>query len=247
MEHFSAAYWCVSPDLRGYGNTEKPSGIENYTATILIQDIKDLILGLGRSDCILVGHDWGGALGYMFSAKYPEMVKAYIPINIPHPLSMEREAQSGWEQRLKSWYIIFFQCPLLPELFLALGDRAIFDLMFEDAGLLEKPQSSEDLDAYKYMFQEKHNWTSTLNYYRAALKCARDLDLMRKMKQIEVPVYSIFGTGDDYLSVGSAQGSKDFCVDFKETLLDGVKHWSPMQVPVKINNFIEVYLRERGL
>ena len=72
-------------------------------------DVKSVIEGLGRSSCILVAHDWGGAVGYYFTAQWPSMVQKFITVNIPHPLSIRREQAKSWKQRLMSWYMLFFQ------------------------------------------------------------------------------------------------------------------------------------------
>ena len=56
-------------------------------------------LGLGQDTCYLVAHDWGGAVGYSVASKYPEMLKVYIAINLPHPMSLARERKRGWEQK----------------------------------------------------------------------------------------------------------------------------------------------------
>ena len=53
---------------------------------------------VGRKKCILVGHDWGGALGYSFCGKYPDMVSQYIVCNLPHPLSLEEQWKSSLDQ-----------------------------------------------------------------------------------------------------------------------------------------------------
>ena len=110
LHHHSSKYWCVAPDMRGYGQTDKPNGIQNYAMDLLIEDVKQLILGLGRSKCILVGHDWGGTIGYAFTAMHPEMVQAYIAINTVHGVAIGRELRNNLRQRLMSWYVWFFTC-----------------------------------------------------------------------------------------------------------------------------------------
>ena len=84
---------------------------------IFRSDVKSVIEGLGRSSCILVAHDWGGVVGYYFTAQWPSMVQQFMAVNIPHPLSIRREQAKSWKQRLMSWYMLFFQCPILPELY----------------------------------------------------------------------------------------------------------------------------------
>ena len=64
---------------------------------------------LGREDCILVGHDWGGGIGYGFCDRYPEMVRAFVVCNCPHYKALRQAQSSRPEQILKSWYMAFFQ------------------------------------------------------------------------------------------------------------------------------------------
>ena len=66
-------------------------------------------------------------MGYAFTARWPSMVKQYLAINIPHPYSMRREQANSWKQRLMSWYIVFFQCPKLPEIYFAMRDMVLLD------------------------------------------------------------------------------------------------------------------------
>ena len=94
------------------------------------------------------GHDWGGAVGYAFTSKYPNYVKQYITINIPHPKSLERERDSSLKQKLMSWYMVFFQCPKLPEIFFSSSDFVILDDITKDA-----KGDDEMAEAYKYAFR----------------------------------------------------------------------------------------------
>jgi len=220
--HFSTKYWCVVPDMRGYGQSDKPDGINNYTLDLLVNDVKQLIEGLGRSQCILVGHDWGGCIGFAFSAVYPEMVQAYVAINTVHALAMGQAIKNHWRQRLMSWYFYFFQIPYVPETLMNRQDGVqFFTRMFQSGGLTNSSSAGDDVRAYSSAFSDKHSWTCAINYYRAAMRYPAK-EVLKKMKLISVPVYNIFGTGDDYISVAAAQGCKNFCSDYRESLLDGV-------------------------
>ena len=104
--------------MRGYNDSSKPSGIRQYSLNALVADVKAVIEGLGRDQCdVLVAHDWGGAVGYAVCARWPQMVGRYVALNIPHPSSIRYEQRMSWKQRLMSWYMVFFQCPVLPEIF----------------------------------------------------------------------------------------------------------------------------------
>ena len=154
LSEFVQDYWCVALDNRGYGDSDKPYGVENYALGTLATDIKNLVEALGRKDCILVGHDWGGAIGYAVCNMFPKTVKAYIAINIPHPLAFRRQFEEGkWEQILMSWYIIFFQVPFIPEIFMRLSDHVVFNSVFKD---MKKPSDTEAMEAYKFTFKDRY-------------------------------------------------------------------------------------------
>ena len=54
----------VAIDLRGYGETDRPPRVSDYTMDKLVKDVVELVPALGYSKCILVAHDWGGAIGW---------------------------------------------------------------------------------------------------------------------------------------------------------------------------------------
>jgi pimeloyl-ACP methyl ester carboxylesterase len=64
LPKFSKDYHVVAIDMRGYGETERPPNKNDYTIDLLTQDIVELIPALGHSKCILVAHDWGGAVAW---------------------------------------------------------------------------------------------------------------------------------------------------------------------------------------
>ena len=86
-------------DNRGYGETDKPSGIQNYSIDILADDVANLAKELGRKKFILVGHDWGGAIGYRVCQRHRDMVDNYITCNFPHPLSFMKQLEGNMGAR----------------------------------------------------------------------------------------------------------------------------------------------------
>ena len=86
------------------------------------------------------------------------------------------------------------------------------------------------------------SFTPPLNYYRAILQ-VYDPERSKKSMNITVPVLSIFGTGDKYLSVAADKGGRDFVENFQSIYLDGVSHWSPEEKPAEINKHIDNYLK----
>lgn len=108
---------------------------------------------------MLVAHDWGGAVAWQTALSYPEIVNKLIIFNCPHPKAFSDYLESGnLKQLLKSWYMFFFQCPCLPELFLRGNDFEFFDQIFtrpETGGCKNTTAfSHEDLEAWKYTYSQ---------------------------------------------------------------------------------------------
>lgn len=61
---------CIAIDCRGYGDTDKPSGIHNYDINVLADDISNLAKALKCDTFTLVGHDWGGMIGYQVCLRW---------------------------------------------------------------------------------------------------------------------------------------------------------------------------------
>src|SRR5579862_6736364 len=66
---------CVAPDLRGYGETDAPYGIENYALDKLVADVGELIEACGRQRAVIIAHDWGGGIAWATALKRPELVE----------------------------------------------------------------------------------------------------------------------------------------------------------------------------
>ena len=71
-------------DMRGYNDSEKPVGIKNYMIGNMIQDIRELVIGLNKEKFTLIGHDWGGVVSWGFAKTHPEMLENLILCNMPH-------------------------------------------------------------------------------------------------------------------------------------------------------------------
>ena len=83
IPEFARDYKVVALDLRGYNDSDKPQDVDAYVMEELIRDIEGVIKGLGYESCVLVAHDWGGAIAWSFAYAYPQMVERLIVLNNP--------------------------------------------------------------------------------------------------------------------------------------------------------------------
>ncbi|KAF8709508.1 Ndr family, partial [Rhizoctonia solani] len=73
----------IVPDKLGYGETDQPRDIRNYTTKSICADLAALLDLLGVQRVILVGHDWGAETVWRFCLWYPERVRAVIALSVP--------------------------------------------------------------------------------------------------------------------------------------------------------------------
>ena len=57
LRAFANSYECIAPEMRGYGQTDAPVGISNYTLEKLLDDVAGMIECVGHKTAIVVGHD----------------------------------------------------------------------------------------------------------------------------------------------------------------------------------------------
>jgi pimeloyl-ACP methyl ester carboxylesterase len=92
IQAFSANYQVVALDLRGYDLSDRPEGVENYKFPVLLDDIRAVINAErnGRK-VILIGHDWGAALSWLFTGQNPDLVERLVVLSVPHPGAITKE------------------------------------------------------------------------------------------------------------------------------------------------------------
>jgi len=246
IKFFNKDYHVIAMDMRGYSESDKPAAVSDYFIGNMVEDIKNLAEHVNKPKFHLVAHDWGGAVSWYFAATYPNMVQSYTACNSPHPTSLKDQQKGSWGQMFKSWYIMFFQMPILPEYMMMKDNLKMFNVFFKDAGV----QKDEELiNCYKYSFSDFTTWNRTISYYRAAYRTVlfnkKALEPYTKgLNKIQVPVMSLFGTGDKYISVDSAKGSSKYCTDHKLELAPGVSHWIQHQTPDLVNEKLQEFFNQ---
>ena len=105
----SRHYRVVALDLRGYNLSDKPAGVEQYDMTLLVSDVEAVIRANERESAIIVGHDWGGAIAWLFAILKPDMTERLIVLQTPHPRGILRELRTNPAQQEASLYARNFQ------------------------------------------------------------------------------------------------------------------------------------------
>ncbi|HEY9736765.1 MAG TPA: alpha/beta hydrolase [Trichocoleus sp.] len=238
IPEFAQDHTVVALDLRGYNDSDKPEGVAAYRIEELVKDIAGVVRGLGYDRCVLVGHDWGGAIAWTFAYEYPELLEALVVLNIPHPARFRAGLQMP-QQLLKSSYIAFFQIPALPELVIQAGDYALLEQAFRGMAVRPNTFSDQDIAAYKDAVAKRGALTAMLNYYRAAPNSPL---LKRAWGVLTVPTMLIWGENDTALSKELSQGTEEYVNDFHLRYIANCSHWVQQEQPEQVNRYIREFL-----
>ncbi|HTO54860.1 MAG TPA: alpha/beta hydrolase [Myxococcota bacterium] len=242
----AAEGWRVwAPDLRGYGGTDRPAAREDYAIERLMDDVAALIDASGARETWLLAHDWGGVVAWYFAMRKLRPLSRLTVMNLPHPACFQRVlARGGWRQRLRSWYVLFFQLPWLPEqLFGARGAKLVGDA-FRNMAVHKELFPDEVLDVYKRAALEPGALTAMINYYRALVRGggARRQNSLGFPK-LDVPTLVIWGEQDSALGVELLEGTEEFVTDLTLHRLPDASHWVQQDAPEKVNALLVEWLR----
>ncbi len=225
----SAGYRVCVPDVRGYGESDKPQAIEAYDMRQMTGDVAGLVDALGEKQAILVGHDWGAPIVWNTSLFHPQKVRAVVGLSVPYlgrgPMSPIDLFRLLYKDRF--FYQIYFQEPGVAERELEADVRtALRKVYFAGSGegsetdlplLRVKPPGSklldgladptrlpawlteQDLDFYTGEF-ERSGFRGPLNRYRTQERDWAALAGLGEMK-ITQPALFVAGERDPVLAM----------------------------------------------
>jgi pimeloyl-ACP methyl ester carboxylesterase len=264
-----AGYRAVAPDLRGYGQTDRPEQVEAYDIFQLTGDIVGLVNALNETSAVVVGHDWGAWIAAHLALFRPDMFRATVLLSVPY-VPRRPVCQSQWEQQAYPGKI-FYQASLrspMAEQYLQLDVRAsllraLYTLSGEaapeerfraarDPGPPLSPGSAErppwitdgDVDLLEAEFK-RTGFSGGLNYYR---NMDRNWTLTPFLEGAKILQPTLFIAGE-----------KDPVIEFhrqefealdrnvpnlkKKVLLPMAGHWTQQERPDEVNRLLVEFLR----
>ena len=207
-----AGYRAIAMDLRGYGGSDHPP--DGYDPRTMAADVAGVIRSLGITDAVIVGHGWGGVTAWSTAVLEPEVVRAIVPVSMPHPRRLRASILSNRHQRRAMNYALGFQLPFLPERSLTAADGArIVELIAGwsgDASWLDDDTAT----TYRAAFLRWPTAHTSVEYHRWAVRSIIRPDGLGYMSLMEAPVQcpvlQVHGTGDPMILASSVDGSEDY-------------------------------------
>jgi pimeloyl-ACP methyl ester carboxylesterase len=233
-EPVGAGYRCVVPDLRGFGESERPEGVASYAMPVIVGDVLGILDELGVERAAVVGHDRGAAVGWALAAMVPDRVSRLVALTVGHPSGFLADPMG---QRQRSWYILFFQHAGLAE----------ESLRRDDWHLLRQLGFGEgDLYAYLADLDRPGALTAALSWYRANAP-AEAFGVVNPMPlpPVSCPVLGVWAARDHYLGEAQMLASAQRCRDtWRYERIEESGHWIPLEAPGRLGRLLLEVLAE---
>jgi len=237
----------IAPDLRGYGQSDKPQSVSAYNYKILSKDIAEIIKALGYEKAYIVGHDWGGGIAWEFAKLYPEMTEKLIVLNCPPAIKLQHEILTNWKQFKMSWYVFFFQIPFLPEWWMHKNLKTFFWRGLRGWAINKNAFQKEDIEQYEQAFAKRSDFTGPVNFYRAAGRAMFDKQF-RTIPVYEMDTLIIWGEADRALSKELTYGlEKHFKNRFEIKYISNCSHWVQQEQPELVSKYILSFIKNESL
>lgn len=226
-----AGFRTIAPDLRGFGDSDKPVGVEHYNILFLAADVQGILDHLGIERTRLVGHDWGAALAWAIAGFAPDRVEKLVAMSVGHPAGF---GAAGLAQRRLSWYMLLFQFEGIAEQWLSNDDWK---------NLREFGAGHKRIDEVIADASRPGALTAGLSWYRANVPPESLVAPPMPFPPVTAPTMGIWSDGDDYLLEAPMKSSGEFVsAPFRYERIDGASHWMQLDAPDEVNRLLLDFL-----
>jgi pimeloyl-ACP methyl ester carboxylesterase len=234
-----AGFLAVAPDMRGYGMTDAPQGVESYAIDHLVADTKALIESFGRTSAHVAGHDWGAVVAWYFAGAHPEMTKTLSALSVGHPAALAAASREDPDQQERSKYVGLFVLPGKAEEVLSADDYKRLRAMYR-LGPNPDAMPAAVVESFTRSISRPGRLTAGLNYYRANLRTGGAAwERLGRIGSIKSPTQLIWGDQDPALGRRSAEETESRVEGrYRLEVLEGAGHWLQFERPAEIGHWL---------
>jgi pimeloyl-ACP methyl ester carboxylesterase len=187
------------PDMPGYGDSDKPAGVDGYDAAALAEAFRALThsIGFGGGRPItLVGHDWGAPPSLMWAARRPEEIARVLYLDIPVLLEdvlsqiITFTPQAAAQGSL--WWWLAALAPRLPESLVVGNERAFLEWFYNRASVTPGAIEPAAVDEYLRTFAGPEGVLGAFGVFRAVFVSMSQTQRLTQ-DPVRVPVVGLGG------------------------------------------------------
>nr|WP_245535316.1 alpha/beta hydrolase [Segniliparus rotundus] len=231
----SAGYRVLAPDQRGYSPQARPKAVKSYVLDKLAADVVALADQAGAERFDLLGHDWGAAVAWHVAANHPRRVRAVTALSVPHPRAFTAAMARG-TQLLRSWYMLFFQIPWLPER-LARKENSLLLTALQRYVSTPEPLRAQMSD----LMRDPRTARGAINWYRAMRYPARPTG------RVAVPALFVWSDKDNAITRKAAELCGDHVdAPYRFETIAGAGHWIPHEHAEQVAGLMLEHLAARA-
>ncbi len=194
-ERLAENFTVIIPDLRGYGDSDKPSGIDkhyNYSKRVMAKDQIEVMSQLGYEEFYLVGHDRGGRVAHRLTLDYPHKVKKVALLDIAPTYQMYTTTDQEFASAYYHWFFLIQPFPF-PETLINKNTDFFLNHCLESWSKTESPFTPEAREEYVRCFRDPQTVHGTCEDYRASATIDLEHDRRDIDKKIECTLLVLWG------------------------------------------------------
>ncbi|MXO60224.1 alpha/beta fold hydrolase [Altererythrobacter salegens] len=251
VAHFSDRFRCIAPDQRGFGASDLPQDVSDYTTEKLVGDVFQLADALDIGKFTIVGHDWGGAIAWLIAAMgQGTRVERAVIANAPHAAVFQKLLWLDPVQRKASQYMRVFRDPGNDDLVRQYGLAPVLLKALD----WERPSPMPDDERAALMAEwaDPARAFAMLNWYRASQVVVPPLDATYELSadfrtlplpKIAIPTLVVWAMEDEALPTCNIAGLGEWASDLTVIEVAQSGHFVPWEAPEAVNSAMEDFLQ----
>jgi len=267
-----AGFHAVAPDMRGYGESDKPHAIEAYNQVEVVNDIIGLIPALGYDSAVVIGHDWGAPTAWSCALNHPDQVSAVGALSVPFRPRGDSPPLATLKTIFKDrfFYQLYFQEPGKAEAELEKDPAQTIRKFYQMASgemntslISEKPADADLLSDLPDPGAQMGQWIAEKDVafyanefknsgFRGPLSYYRNMDLTWELTadspdKIQQPALFVAGERDGVILM-AADALKELSTHVTDLrinqIIPKIGHWTQQEAPGPVNEAIVKFLKE---
>ena len=246
----AAGFSVLVPDMRGYGDSDKPGGNDGYDARSIAEEFRALVrqTEFGRSrPLILAAHDMGAHPALIWAADHPTEVAGLLYMEVPTMLSKFLTKIIAYTpeamKKGSMWWWILPLAPGVPERLIVGRERAFLTWFYDGATARRESIDPDTVDEYLRTFSGEEGVLGALGVYRAAFETIAQTEPLQK-KKIKVPIMAL--GGEKGLGAKVQEMVQAVAADVKGSVLPDCGHFIPEEAPGEVVRSIQALVEKVG-